>query len=139
MIKEIRPNLFLGGVTDSNLDHDAAEAAWRTELPKLGITTVVIVADNLPAMADDLGIKFIKIGLRSDKVNSPAVKDLACHIPKYLMQNGEKVLIVSTTGLERGAYVVCRVICETEMKSIYEVMQELKKLIPEYDISKSYF
>lgn len=128
MITEIRPNLYLGGAeVDSDL------------LRNYGITSVIIVADNLAALPDHDGVKYIKIGLRKDRMNSPAVKDLACHIPKYLTQNGEKVLVVSETGLERAAYVVCRVICETEAKNIYEVMQELKEKIPEYDITKSYF
>lgn len=138
MIKEIRPNLFLGNIDSFQPNKDLSD--WDDgNLTKLGITTVVVVANDLYVPIDSEKVKTIKVGLRSDRVNSPAVKDLACHIPKYLMQNGEKVLVVSKTGLERAAYVVCRVICETELKSIYEVMQELKKLIPEYDINKSYF
>ena len=79
------------------------------------------------------------MGLRADRMNPPHVKDLVAHSVKYSIQNGETVLVQSVTGLERGAYVACRVLCELEQKTIYEVMQELKGLLPEYDINKSYF
>ena len=128
MLYEIRPNLF---ISDMEID--------ETELVEHGVTTVLVVANDVLCPADSEKVKFLKIGLRSDRVNSPAIKDLACHIPKYLTQNGEKVAVLSKTGLERGAYVVCRVICELEAKTIYEVMQELKEKIPAYDITKSYF
>lgn len=108
------------------------------ELNDLGITTIVCVADNIvPLQPSDLRIW--SVGIRSDRMNPPHIKDLSCHTVKYMLQNGETVLVLSETGLQCGAYIVCRAICELEARSIYEVMQELKQLIPEYDFNKGYF
>ena len=51
----------------------------------------------------------------------------------------ETVLIQSVTGLQRAAYVACRVICEIENKTIYEIMAELTELVEGFEINKSYF
>lgn len=132
MIRKIRDNLYLGD-----------EQAYKTveELKELGITSVVVVADELPIIFSNPNQdpRIVKIGLRADRMNPPHIKDLACHIPKYMMQNGETVLIQSTTGLQRGAYIVCRTLCEFENKTLYEIMQELKRIEPSYDMGKSYF
>lgn len=132
LLLEIRENIYLG-------NKDAYKSL--DELREKGITAVVIVADDLelPPFEADSQIKVWKLGIRADRMNPPHVKDLAVHSPKYMTQNGEKVLIQSVTGLERGAYVICRLVCELEQTTIYEVMQELKEKLPEFDINKSYF
>lgn len=132
MITKLRPNLYLG---------DKMAFSQEKELVELGITAVILVADDMPSFYDlkNSQIKYWKLGLRSDRMNPPHAKDLACHCPKYMIQNGETVLIQSTTGLQRGAYVACRVLCELEQRTIYEIMLELKQMLPEFDINKSYF
>ena len=132
MLIPIRPNVYLG-------DKDAFKSP--AELVEKGIQRVIVVADDLlpfdqPANSD---VQFYKIGLRSDRINAPHIKDLACHVPKYMVQNGESVLIQSVTGLQRGAYIVCRMLCELEGRTIYEIMNEIKELLPQFDINKSYF
>lgn len=127
---QLRENLFLG-------DADAYKTLAELKVDK--ITSVVIVANDLPAVnEDESGVRVYKIGLLSGP-NYTWVKDLSCHIPKYLMQNGEIVLIQSVTGKCRGAFVAARVICEMENTSIYERFLELQKLIPDLDLSKVYF
>lgn len=132
MIRKIRDNLYLGD-----------NQAYKTveELKELGITSVVIVADELVIPFNNINQdpRIVKIGLRADRMNPPHIKDLACHIPKYMMQCGETVLIQSVTGLQRGAFIVCRALCEFENKTLYEIMQELKRIEPAYDMGKSYF
>lgn len=132
MIRKLRDNLYLG-------DKDAYKNL--DELRDLGITSVVVVADDLPTTFTEANQnpRIIKIGLRSDRMNPPHIKDLACHTPKYMMQNGEIVLIQSVTGLQRGAYITCRTLCEFENKTLYEIMMELKRIEPAYDMGKSYF
>jgi len=132
MIRKLRDNLYLG-------DKDAYKTI--DDLKDLGITSVVIVADDLlvPLTESNQNPRIIKIGLRGDRMNPPHIKDLACHIPKYMMQNGEIVLIQSMTGLQRGGYIACRTLCEFENKTLYEIMMELKRIEPAYDIGKSYF
>lgn len=126
---KLRENIWLGD-----------EAAFKDldELTKEGITALLVVADEMPAPEGaGKGIKVFKVGL----VNGPNyghVKDLSCHIPKYMTQNGEIVLIQSKTGLTRGAFVAARAICELENKSIYEVFQEIKELVPDLNLSKVY-
>lgn len=127
MLQKIRENIYMG-------DKDAYKT--MDELKKAGITTLVIVADEMVAPAGE-GIKVFKVGLLSGP-NYGHVKDLACHIPKYMTQNGETVLVQSVTGLTRGAFVTARAICELENKSIYEVFQEIKELVPALDMSKVY-
>ena len=132
MIKKLRENIYIG-------DKDAYTSL--DELKALSITSVVVVADemeikdNLPNQEP----RVFKMGLRGDRINPPHIKDLVCHTAKYMAQNGEIVLIQSTTGWQRAAFVACRVICELETRTIYEIMQEVKQEIPEFDIGKSYF
>lgn len=129
MLVKIRENIWLG---------DKAAFKSLTDLKKAGITALVIVADEMVASAgNESGIKIFKVGLVTGP-NYGHVKDLACHIPKYLSENGEIVLVQSVTGLTRGAYVTARAVCELENKSIYEVFQEIKELIPKLDLSKVY-
>src|SRR3990167_10304550 len=129
MLVKIRENIWLG-------DKMAYESL--ADLKKVGITTLVIVADEMEAPAgSDVGIKVFKVGLLSGP-NYGHVKDLACHVPKYMTENGEIVLVQSVTGLTRGAFVAARAVCELENKSIYEVFQEIKELVPELDLSKVY-
>ncbi len=130
MIVKLRDNLYLG-------DKDAFTSL--AQLKEMGIQAVVVVANDLPAATEDeTGVRVHKLGLL-DGPNYGHVKDLACHIPKYLLQNGETVLIQSVTGKRRGAFVCGRTICELEGKSIYEVFVEIQKLIPDLDLSKVYF
>lgn len=127
---QIRPNLYLG-------DKDAF--ASFAEIKADGITSVVIVSSDLPVPTEDqTGIRVHKMSMIQGP-NYGWVKDLACHVPKYLMQNGEVVLIQSVTGMQRGAYIAARCICEMENKSIYDVFLEIQKLIPKLDLSKVYF
>lgn len=129
MLVKLRPSIYLG-------DKDAFKTF--DELKKEGITCLVVVADELNAPAgSQAGIKVFKVGLLSGP-NYGHVKDLACHIPKYMTQNGENVLIQSSTGLIRGAFIAARAICELENKSIYEVFQEIKELIPDLNLNKVY-
>lgn len=131
MIVKVRDNLYIG-------DKDAYKEIG--DLTERKINRVVCVADDLPPLSfQNSSIGIYIIGLRSDRMNAPHIKDLACHVPKYMMQNGDVVLIQSRTGVERAAYVVCRVLCEIESKSIYELYLELKKDLPEFDIGKAYF
>jgi hypothetical protein len=137
MLHKMRDNVYLG-------DKDAYKSA--AQLKELGITSIFVVADDMPIIElegdqvpRELGIKVWNVGLRADRMNAPHTKDLACHCPKYSVQNGETVLIQSVTGLQRGAYIACRMLCELEGRGIYEIMQELKTELPEFDIGKSYF
>lgn len=132
MIRKLRDNLYLG-------DKDAYKTL--DELKDLGITSVVVVADDFVVNFNETNQnpRIVKIGLRSDRMNPPHIKDLACHIPKYMMQNGEIVLIQSMTGLQRGGYIACRTLCEFENKTLYEIMMELKRIEPAFDMGKSYF
>jgi len=129
MLVKLRDNIFLG-------DEKAFIAV--KELKSKEITALVVVADDMPAPAGaEFGVKVFKIGL----INGPNyghIKDLACHIPKYLTQNGDIVLIQSKTGLTRGAFVAARTICELENKSVYEIFQEIKEVVPELNLSKVY-
>jgi hypothetical protein len=130
MITKLRDNVYLG-------DKDAFKNI--EELEKKGITCVIVVADEMePAVLDGLKVKVFKLGLL-DGPNFGYVKDLACHIPKYMIQNGEVVLVQGVTGLRRGAFIAARAICEIENRSIYEIFQEIKELIPELNLSKVYF
>lgn len=127
MLTKFRDNLFIG---DENATYDDLKAA--------GITAVVMVS-NMPTMTVvDIDMAVFFITLHTDRINKPHVKDIACHIPKYMMQNGEVVAIISKTGLIRAAFVACRAVCELESRSIYEVMVELKGIIPEFDLGKAY-
>lgn len=132
MFVKLRPNLYLG-------DKDACMSEEWTKVEN--VTSIVVVADDLftAPTPPNHEPRIWTLGLRADRMNPPHVKDLAAHVPKYLMQNGEVVLIQSVTGLQRGAYIACRVLCEMENKTIYEVMQELKELVPAFDINKGYF
>lgn len=130
MITQLRPNLYLG-------DKDAFKTL--AELKAYGINSVVVVANDLvPAVEDESGVHVYKMGLVAGP-NYTWMKDLACHIPKYLIQNGEVVLIQSVTGMHRGAFIAGRAICEAENKSIYEVFLEIKEKLPDLDLSKVYF
>ena len=127
---QLRPNIYLG-------DKDAFKSL--EEVKADGITSVIVVSNDLqPAAEDDSGVRVHRLGLL-DGPNYTWVKDLACHIPKYLIQNGEVVLIQSVTGMKRGAFIAGRTICELENKSIYEIFLEIKEKIPELDLSKVYF
>lgn len=132
MIKKLRDNIYIG-------DKDAYKSL--EELTELGVTSVVIVADELKVKdnAANQEPRVFKMGLRGDRINPPHIKDLICHTAKYMAQNGDVVLIQSVTGLQRAAFVACRVICELEARTIYEIMQEVKQEVPEFDIGKSYF
>jgi hypothetical protein len=126
MLKKIRENLYL-----------ADENVTDAELKKEGITVLEYVAHDI-AVTDKPGFIVFKIGLYSNVVNRPHIKDIACHIPKYMVQNGEKVAIISKTGKCRAAFVMARTICELESKSIYEIFTELQSKIEDFDIGKAY-
>lgn len=129
MLIKIRENIFLGD-----------EKVTEKELKENGITVVEVVTmdEAITIPTDD--IQVFAVGLYKDKINKPHVKDIACHIPKYMIQNGETVAVISKTGLVRAAFVVARAICELESKSIYEVLVEMKDKIkiPNFDLGKAY-
>lgn len=132
MITKLRPNILIG-------DKDAFKSL--EELQKIGVTRVIVVADELqpfetPANSD---IAVCKIGIRGDRMNPPYMKDLACHLGILMSQNLEIVLFQSVNGLQRAAFCACRVVCELEKKTIFEVMQELKEIEPKFEINKAYF
>jgi len=128
MLVKIRENIFVGDakVTD-------------TELIKNGVNMILVVGGDIPKKLNGEYISFY-VSLQTDKVNKPHVKDIACHIPKYMIQNGETIAIISENGLIRAPFVACRAICEIENKSIYDVFAEVeeKKLIKGFDLGKAY-
>lgn len=127
MLTKIRENLFIG---------DAKVTA--KDLKRHGVTVVEIVSEGLLPIEVHDEIILFQVGLPTNKINKPYVKDIACHIPKYMIQNREIVAVVSKTGLVKAAYVAARAVCEMENKSIYEVFTELKELMPKFDIGKAY-
>lgn len=129
MFVKLRENLWLGSEDALTMVDQIKEA---------NINRIVIVANDVAPVSIENVTVFV-CGLRSDRMNPTHVKDLACHCPKYMTQNGDKVLIVSKTGLERGAYIAGRLLCEVEAKSIYDVFLEITPLMPGFDIGKAYF
>lgn len=126
MLLKIRENIFLG---DGNLT--------AKELKENAITMILVVDDQIKlGQVGDVDIH--SVDLHTDKINKPYVKDIACHIPKYMTQNGEVVVVVDSTGSRQAAYVVARAICELESKSIYEVFMEIKNLMPDFEIGRAY-
>jgi hypothetical protein len=129
MLSKIRDNICLG-------DKEATEA----ELREAGVTVIEFVSKPTVAqlkIADKAGAEVFFVGLHTDKINRPHIKDIACHIPKYMTQSGEVIAIIGETGLMAAAYVVARAICELENKTVYEVFEEMKDL-PGFEISKAY-
>jgi len=126
MLVKIRDNIFLGD-----------EKVTPNQLKKAGITVILVVGDASIKIQKTDAIMFA-VELHKDKVNKPHVKDIACHIPKYMAQNGEIVAILSKTGMVRAAFVVARTICEIENKSIYDVFIELREVVKGFDIGKAY-
>lgn len=131
MIKRVRENIYWG---DKN--------AFKTlsTLEKKRITSVVVVADDMvPADGSNSKIDVVKVGVSLTKLNKPHIKDLACHCPKYMAMQGETVLVQSVTGMRRAAYVIARMLCEMEQKTIYETLNELKEIAPELEIGLANF
>lgn len=126
MITKIRENMYLA---------DAKVTA--AEMTEVGATMVLIVDANvsLPTIPE---LVYFRVNLDPVKINRPHVKDIACHIPKYMTQNGEKIVVVDETGLHQSAFVVARAICELEDRSLFEVMTEMKEIYPELDLGKMY-
>ena len=129
MITKVRENIFLG---DENVT--------QAEIREAGITVVEIV-DQITSF-NIAGCQLFAVDLYADRINKPHVKDIACHIVKYMIQNGESVLVVDKTGLTKAAYVVARAICEVENRSIYDVFMEMKQILKDskqdLDIGKAY-
>lgn len=129
MLTKIRENIY---IADAKVTID--------ELKKAGITIVLSVDQTIPkaiTSGDDSMRGFI-VELTTDKINKPHIKDVACHIPKYMTQNGETIVVMDQTGLKQATYVVARAICEMEGKSIYEVFTELEPLLPGFEINGAY-
>ena len=126
MITKIRENMFLA---------DAKVTA--AEMIDMGATMVLIVDANvsLPAAVD---LVYFRVDLDPIRVNRPHVKDIACHIPKYMTQNGEKIVVVDETGMHQAAFVIARAIAELEDRNLFEVMTEMKEIYPELDLGKMY-
>lgn len=125
MITQLRDNIFI-----------ADQAITGQELIDKGITVILVVAAD--AKLPILEYEFQSFIVPLSKVNKTHVKDIACHIPKYMTQFGEKVCIISKTGKIRAAYVAARAICELEQTSIYEVFIELQEKIEGFDIGRAY-
>lgn len=133
MLIELRTNIFLGSEEEIN-----AELPER--LKSRGINRIIIVADDLEKnLKGNKDFSVFLCPLRKDRMNPTHIKDLACHCPKLMVQNGDKVLVLGKTGLERGAYITARMICEIEGKSIYDVFLEMQPLVEGLDIGKAYF
>ena len=127
MLVKVRENLFLGDQKISGKD-----------IKENAITTILVVSDVVDLDTGDQLPVLFHVSLFTDQINKPHVKDIACHIPKYMMQNGETVAVIDETGTKQAAFVVSRAICELESKSIYDVLMEIKGLIPGFDIGKAY-
>lgn len=108
------------------------------ELREAGITVIEIVDPELHPEYLPAEMVVFRVDLYIDKINKPHIKDIACHIPKYMTQNGEKVVVMDETGLKQAPFVVARAICELESKTIYEVALEMKEVVPTLDIGKMY-
>lgn len=125
MITQLRDNIFI-----------ADQAVTGKDLLDNGITVILVVAVDAKLSILEYGLQYFAVPLSG--VNKTHVKDIACHIPKYMTQFGEKVCIISKTGKVRAAYVAARAICELEQTSIYEVFIELQEKIEGFDIGKAY-
>ena len=129
MLVKIRENIFLG---------DAKVKASEIKKNKIGV--IVFVADE-HIKIDKLSkeVETFSISLHSDTINKPYIKDIACHIPKYMTENGETVAVIGKTGMRGAAFVVARAICEIEAKAIYEILMEMVPMIGEgFKIGKAY-
>lgn len=127
MIIKIRENIFLA---DAKVTND--------ELRELGVTMMLIVDPNVHLEYTPAEMILFRVDLDAVKINRPHVKDIACHIPKYMTQNGEKIVVIDETGKHQAAFVVARAICELEDKSLFEIMTEMKVIYPELDLGKMY-
>ena len=126
MLTKVRDNIYLS---------DGKTTA--AQFVEAGVTVVHIVDADV-SMPQAVDLIYFETFLETEKVNKPHVKDVICHIPKYMTQNGEVVAVVDKTGLKQATYVVARAICELEAKSIYEIFVELEPLLPGFDINKAY-
>ena len=136
MIYKIRENIFIG---DYNLKEN--------DLIDNKISIIFDTINSYDFSKDhnlfDLTFKTKNINifgatLHKDKINKPHVKDIACHIVKYMAQSGENILVIDEDGVSQSIYTVARAICEMENISIYEVFLEIKKIIPEIDLGNVY-
>lgn len=133
MLVQLRPNIWLAG-------QDGLTEENAKKLKEEGVNRIVIVADNGTYKISLFPFATVFVcPLREDRMNPTHIKDLACHCPKYMVQNGDKVLIASKTGMGRGAYIAARMICELEGKSIYDIFLEMQPMIEGFDIGKAYF
>ena len=126
MLVKVRENIFIGD-----------EKVKAEDLKKNGVTVIELVTDEKIAFEHG-DCTLFAVELHKDKVNKPHIKDIACHIPKYMVQNGEIVAIISKNGLVRAPFVAARAICEIENKTIYDILMEFQKLIKGFDIGKAY-
>lgn len=127
MLYKVRENIFLGD-----------ERVSAKELKENAITVILVVSDTVELNTGDQLPVLFHVSLFPDKINKPHVKDIACHIPKYMTENGETIAVIDKTATQQAAYIVARAICELEQKSIYEVFVELKEILPKFDIGKAY-
>ena len=127
MLTKIRENIFLGD-----------EKITAKDIKENAITMVLVVAETINLSLGEKMPTMFYVNLKTDEVNKPHVKDIACHTTKYMVQNGETIAVIDKTGMSQAAFVVSRAICELESKSIYDVLTEIKELIPNFDIGKAY-
>jgi hypothetical protein len=130
MFIKVRDNVFIGDGKHTS-----------EELKEAGVNKIVSVAgaDEVSLAGTDSEITVFYCPIRLDRKNPGHIKDLACHCPKFMVQNGDKVLVVCDTGRERSAYIVARMLCEIEGKSIYDILLEMQEKIDQFDLGKAYF
>lgn len=128
MTFKLRDNLYFGDI------NSLLELNKHPE-----ITSIVSVADDWALSIKDVEkYRYINIGLSLKKMNPSYIKDLAAHCVKYQMQYGEVVLVVAPEAFKRPAFIACRVVCELEGKGILEVLQEVKKQVPDFKMGDAY-
>lgn len=132
MFLQLRPNIWLASEDEVNLKN-----IKKFEDSKIN-RIVVVSGGKVNIQVPEAAMTVFLCPLK-DSNNPTHIKDLACHTPKYMVMNGDKVLIVSKKGIDQGAYVAARMICELENKTIYDVFMELQEQIPEFDMNKVYF
>jgi len=127
MIFKLRHNLYFG------------DANSFLEIEKDTVTSIVNVADDFFIHEKDIEkYKYVHVALSLKQMNPSYIKDLAAHAVKYQMQYGETVLVVAPDAFKRSAFIACRVVCELEEKGILEILQEVKKKVPDFKMGDAY-
>lgn len=99
MLTKIRHNLWVGDLND-------AEDTAR--LTKLGITSVLTVANECALNKDYTQIKYLKVGLIDDSVKQGAQIELATKVLTNLMDRNENVLVHCSCGICRSPFIIAK-------------------------------